>query len=211
MKYIVPNDSTWADHAKRTTILRGVVGSTAHGVSVGSDDRDEMGVCLPDPKWVIGTSEPKHLVQRDQPEGVRSQPGDLDLTIYSLKRYVHLLLNKANPTCQILLWLPESMLTVQTQYGRELRALREYTISRKLGASFLGYMRHQRERLMGIRGQRNVTRPELVEQYGFDTKYAGHVIRLGQDSDVRSTAQAVDLRARDAENSCVRPGQIAPR
>jgi hypothetical protein len=32
---------------------------------------------------------------------------------------------------------------------------------------------------MGDRGQMRVTRPELVEQYGFDTKYAGHVIRLG--------------------------------
>ena len=25
----------------------------------------------------------------------------------------------------------------------------------------------------------NVKRPELVEQYGYDTKYAGHIIRLG--------------------------------
>jgi hypothetical protein len=24
-----------------------------------------------------------------------------------------------------------------------------------------------------------VNRPELIEQYGFDTKYAGHVLRLG--------------------------------
>jgi hypothetical protein len=25
----------------------------------------------------------------------------------------------------------------------------------------------------------NVKRPELVERYGFDTKYAGHIVRLG--------------------------------
>lgn len=25
----------------------------------------------------------------------------------------------------------------------------------------------------------NVKRPELVERYGFDTKYAGHILRLG--------------------------------
>jgi uncharacterized protein len=31
----------------------------------------------------------------------------------------------------------------------------------------------------GERGQMRVNRPELIEQYGFDTKYAGHVLRLG--------------------------------
>jgi hypothetical protein len=32
---------------------------------------------------------------------------------------------------------------------------------------------------MGRRGQKNVKRPELVERYGYDTKYAGHIVRLG--------------------------------
>ena len=40
-------------------------------------------------------------------------------------------------------------------------------------------MQQQRQRLMGERGQMNVKRPELIERYGFDTKYAGHIIRLG--------------------------------
>jgi hypothetical protein len=33
--------------------------------------------------------------------------------------------------------------------------------------------------MTGERGQMRVNRPELIEQYGFDTKYAGHVLRLG--------------------------------
>ena len=40
-------------------------------------------------------------------------------------------------------------------------------------------MRQQHERLLGLRGQKNVTRPELVDAYGYDTKYASHIVRLG--------------------------------
>ena len=51
--------------------------------------------------------------------------------------------------------------------------------SKRAGQAFLGYMRQQLERWSGKRGQKNVNRPELVDAYGFDTKYAGHAIRLG--------------------------------
>jgi len=40
-------------------------------------------------------------------------------------------------------------------------------------------MRQQIERWTGQRGQKNVNRPELVAQHGYDTKYAAHAIRLG--------------------------------
>ena len=40
-------------------------------------------------------------------------------------------------------------------------------------------MQRQRERMIGTRGQMNVTRPELISKYGYDTKYAGHLVRLG--------------------------------
>jgi len=50
--------------------------------------------------------------------------------------------------------------------------------SRQAGKRFLGYARAQRERLQGTRGQLRVHRPELVALYGFDTKFAGHLLRL---------------------------------
>jgi hypothetical protein len=40
-------------------------------------------------------------------------------------------------------------------------------------------MMAQRQRLVGERGQKRVKRPELEERYGFDTKYAAHILRLG--------------------------------
>ena len=100
-----------ADVSERTIafdneILRGVVGSTAHGTAIeGQDDRDEMGVFIEPPENVCGLTPCDHYIQRDQPDGVRSQPGDLDLTMYSLRKFCRLAAH-GNPSVILLLWLP---------------------------------------------------------------------------------------------------------
>lgn len=160
-------------------ILRGVVGSSVHGLSVAAqDDRDEMGVCIEPPEYVLGLESFEHYVYRDQPEGKRSGPGDLDLTIYSLRKYCRLAAN-GNPTALLLLWVPDEALVMQTDLGRGLRELAPAFVSQRAIRAFRGYMSEQRRRLAGEQGQMAVNRPELIEAYGFDTKYAGHVLRLG--------------------------------
>lgn len=160
-------------------ILRGVVGSTIHGVSVsGQDDRDELGICIEPREYVIGLQHFETHVWRTQPEGVRSGPGDLDLTIHSLRKFMRLAAN-GNPTIITLLYLPERFICEIDTWGRRLIEQREIMLCRRAGAAFLGYMTAQRERLEGVRGGRHGWRQELVDRYGFDTKYAGHLIRLG--------------------------------
>lgn len=157
-------------------ILRGVVGSTAHGTAVdGQDDRDEMGVFVEPPENVCGLAPCDHYVYRDQPDGVRSQPGDLDLTMYSLRKFGRLAAH-GNPSVMILLWLP-SYITM-TSLGAELVAMRQAFISKESGGRFLGYLVAQKGKLKGERAH-TVNRPELVARYGYDTKFAMHALRLG--------------------------------
>ena len=165
--------------AERETILRCEVGSTVHGLGVaGTDDRDELGVCIEPPEYVIGLRHFEQFVYRSKPQGVRSEPGDLDLTIYGLRKFCSLAL-KGNPSILLLFNVPDEKCSTLDMFGRRLRDLSWAFASKKAGAAFLGYMQQQRQRLMGERGQMNVKRPELIERYGFDTKYAGHIIRLG--------------------------------
>jgi hypothetical protein len=165
--------------AEANTILRCEVGSTVHGLGVaGTDDRDELGVCIEPPEYVIGLRHFEQYVHRSKPMGVRSEAGDLDLTIYGLRKFSSLAL-KGNPSILLLFNVPDEKCIVLNVLGRRLRDLAPAFASKKAGAAFLGYMQQQRQRLMGERGQMNVKRPELIEQYGFDTKYAGHIIRLG--------------------------------
>lgn len=163
--------------AEPNTFLRCEVGSTVHGISVGSDDRDEMGICFEPPEYVIGLSPFEQWVFRTQPEGHRSGPGDLDLTVYSARKWCSLAL-KGNPTVLLPLFVPEEKCTVMTILGDNLRANAWMFASKRAGAAFLGYAQQQKQRLMGERGQMRVKRPELVEAYGYDTKYAAHIIRL---------------------------------
>jgi hypothetical protein len=97
---------------------------------------------------------------------------------YSLRKWLRLALS-GNPTVLLLLFSPPESLLICTERGASLRSLAPAIVSRKAGPRFVGYMRTQKERLIGARGQRRVNRPELLEAHGFDTKYAMHVARLG--------------------------------
>src|SRR5207249_1524614 len=97
---------------------------------------------------------------------------------YSLRKYVRLAL-KGHPTILLMLFVPDELVHVETDLGRELRALAPAILSRRAGRGYLGYLRGQKERLLGTHGQKRGNRPELVEAHGFDTKYAMHAARLG--------------------------------
>lgn len=164
--------------AERGCIIRTVVGSTLHGlVRKGTDDRDEMGVCVEPPEYVLGLRHFEHWVHRSQPEGEPSGPGDLDLVVYGLRKYCRLAL-KGSPTVLLLLFAPPEALLVQTPLGQRLQALSPAFVSRRTGRAFLGYLAAQRR---GLLGERHVPRRgrEMSEEHDYDTKYAMHALRIG--------------------------------
>jgi hypothetical protein len=165
--------------ADRYTILRVQVGSGVHGVTVeNQDDRDEMGICIEPPEYVIGLRQFEQYEFRTQPVGHRSGPGDLDLVVYSLRKWMRLAL-QGNPTVLLPMFVPDSEVCAIDDLGHHLRDHPEMILSRQCGGRFIGYLRSQREQLVGIKSKRHTNRPELVETYGFDTKFAYHMVRLG--------------------------------
>jgi hypothetical protein len=107
--------------ALRGEILRTVVGSGVHGIAIaGTDDHDELGVFVEPPERVIGVGDAvDHYVHRTQPEGARSGPGDTDLVLYSLRRYLRLALN-GNPTVLLPLYAPAGSVITMRPLGEEL-------------------------------------------------------------------------------------------
>ncbi|MFC4592434.1 nucleotidyltransferase domain-containing protein [Sphaerisporangium corydalis] len=161
------------------TILRCQVGSGVHGTAIaGTDDRDEMGISLEPPEYVMGLRRFDQYVYRTQPEGVRSGHGDLDLIVYSLRKWMRLA-TTGNPTVLLPLFVPAEEIVSIDAVGHDLRARVDMILSRRAGHRFLGYLRSQRDRMVDHPDGKRTNRPELVERYGYDTKYAGHMIRLG--------------------------------
>jgi predicted nucleotidyltransferase len=162
--------------ARRGCILRGLVGSTVHGLAnPGTDDRDEMGVCVEPPQYIAGLRPFEHWVYRTQPEGAPSGPGDLDLTIYGLRKYCRMAL-KGSPTVLLLLFIDGEHVLQRDPLGQELQALAPAFVSKRAGRAFLGYVDAQRR---GLIGTRRATRTrELSSEHGYDTKYAMHALRI---------------------------------
>lgn len=182
--------------AEAGTILRAQVGSGVHGTSItGQDDRDEMGICLEPPEFVTGVARvpagvdaesptvafeqyQRHTVW-DQPGGLanRSGAGDLDVVIYSARKWARLAL-AGNPTVLLLLFVPDEEVVFRNEAGAELVAHAHRFVSRLAADRFLGYLGAQRDAMTG-RSSAHTNRPELVAEHGYDTKFAMHALRLG--------------------------------
>lgn len=160
-------------------VFRCQVGSGVHGVTVGGqDDRDEMGICVERPEYVVGLKKFEQWIYRTQPEGHRSGYGDLDLTVYSLRKWMRLAL-AGNPTILLPLFVPPVEVVCYSDVWSVLQANTDRFLSRQIADRFLGYMQSQREQMEGLRSKKHTNRPELIEIHGYDTKFAYHMLRLG--------------------------------
>lgn len=170
--------------AERGTILRCVTGSVACGLNDPQSDRDETGVCCEAPEYVIGnrkiigdqsgtweTFTQYHY--RSAGFGNRSGPGDTDLTIHSLKKFVLLTLAGHPASALLLSTPPEHTLTV-TRAGRALLDQAPRLVSRRTVDKFAFVVAGHRDRLTAG----HTSRTELVEQFGFDVKLAAHMVRF---------------------------------
>ena len=168
--------------ACRNVVLRAEVGSTVYGTGLpGAEDHDEIAVYVMPPEHVLGVKPCDSIVWRTAGASARSTPQDTDLAMYSLKKYIGLAA-AGNPSILVPLFTPDDKVFQATVVGKRLRAIRAVFVSKGAGLRFKGYMEGQRRRMVdsraGLRAPR-VNRPELIEQFGYDTKYAMHMLRLG--------------------------------
>ena len=182
--------------AEAGLILRVQVGSGVHGTAIsGQDDRDELGLCLEPPQFVTGLARVPNGVRGenpsvrfeqyerhtawDRPGGVanRSGAGDLDVVIYSARKWARLAL-AGNPTVLLVLFVPDEEVVFRNEAGAELTANAHRFVSRLAAARYLGYLQGQKAAMTGQAGA-HTNRPELVARHGYDTKYAMHALRLG--------------------------------
>lgn len=175
------------------TILRGVAGSRMLGLENEDSDTDILGVCVEPMAEAMGVGTPfeQWVDEKEQTQ------------IYGLRKFVRLVV-KGNPSMLALLFMSFEGLQKLDHRGRELQTLAPQIVSRACSGPFLGYLQAQRERMMHkevvypdgsvgrvpYRGQRGVRRKDLEELYGFDTKYAMHMLRLGmQGVELLTTGQ----------------------
>ena len=206
--------------AERGTVLRAQVGSGVHGTSIsGQDDRDEMGLCLEPPQFVTGLARvPAGLSTTatvefeqfhrhtawDRPGGLanRSGAGDLDVVIYSARKWARLAM-AGNPSVLLLLFVPDEEVVHRDEIGAELTANAHRFVSALAAERFLGYLQAQKVAMTGEVGA-HPNRPELVREHGYDTKFAMHALRLGLQGIELLTTGRISLPVPDPDRAYLR-------
>jgi predicted nucleotidyltransferase len=153
-----------------------VGGSELHGAKVhGTDDLDIYGTYIEPPESALGLGGLPHYVWSTAGDDRRNGPNDVDVTLYSLRKWAGLAC-KGNPTALHFLFASGE---IESPVWADVVANKNVFLSRKCVKQFLGFADDQLKRLTGAKGRgKKGTRPEIEIKYGYDVKAAMHALRL---------------------------------
>jgi predicted nucleotidyltransferase len=157
-----------------------IVGSTAYGVSNDSSDIDIYAVSIPRkdvifPKHIPGFGKPPVFFNSYQKHGVVIVNAEYDVSIYGIVKYFQLCMD-CNPNMIDSLFVPDDCITYMSDIGEKIRDNRHLFLSKKCYHTFKGYAKKQ---LHMIRTKQPVgKRLNTIKEYGFDVKFAYHIVRL---------------------------------
>ena len=154
-----------------------VGGSELHGAKVGqTDDTDIYGIYIEQPAEALGLDSREHFVWSTAGNERRNGPDDVDITLYSLRKWAGMAA-KGNATALHFLFAPTRELDPRT-WGK-IEANSSLFLSRTSAKQFVGFADSQFKRLTGEKGSgKKGQRPEYICAFGYDTKAAMHGLRL---------------------------------
>jgi len=154
-----------------------VGGSELHGAKIGqTDDTDIYGVYIEEPSEVLGLDSREHFVWSTAGDDRRNTADDVDVTLYSLRKWAGMAA-KGNATALHFLFAePEE---VKADTWKDIQAKAALFLSRNSAKQFVGFAEAQLKRLTGEKGSgKKGQRPEYICAFGYDTKAAMHGLRL---------------------------------
>jgi predicted nucleotidyltransferase len=154
-----------------------VGGSELHGAKIGqTDDTDIYGIYLEPPNHTLGLDSEEHFVWSSAGNDRRNGPDDVDVTLYSLRKWARMAAKGNATTLHFLFAEPKE---VAPEIWHKIQAKKDLFLSRIAAKQFLGFADAQFKRLTGEKGSgKKGQRPEYIGAFGYDTKAAMHGLRL---------------------------------
>ena len=197
-----------------------LMGSVAYGVSSDTSDRDLYGFAIP-PKddlfphlagEIPGFGEPRKRFEQFQvthvhdPSGAGGKGIEYDLTIYGIVKYFSLCM-ECNPNMIDSLFTPAECVVHITTLGSMVREQRKLFLHKGCWPKFKGYAYAQ---LHKMRSKEPIgKRRETIEQFGYDVKFAYHVVRLLGQCEQILLEQDLDLRRNREQLKAIRRGDVS--
>src|SRR5258708_3733804 len=127
-----------------------VGGSELHGAKVhGTDDLDLYGVYIEPPEKVLGLESVPHFVWSTAGDDRRNGPNDVDVTLYSLKKWAGLAC-KGNPTALHFLFAKNA---IENPIWTEIVSRTDIFLGRSCAKQFIGFANDQLQRMTHQKGR----------------------------------------------------------
>lgn len=194
-----------------------VMGSVSYGVSGVSSDVDVYGFCIP-PKDLVFPHLAGEIpgfgrqVERfDQWMQHHVQPPDgrettYDFAVFGIVRYFQLCM-ECNPNMIDSLFTPRRCVMHSTQLGEVVRENRRLFLHKGAWHKFRGYAYSQMHKIKGKVNSSNPDRARTIAQFGYDVKFAYHVVRLLDEIEQIMVEQDLDLERNREQLKSIRRGE----
>jgi len=198
-----------------------MMGSVAYGVSSDTSDMDIYGWCIP-PKEVIfphlageimGFGRQKKKFQQYQQHHIFCKSDDAgkgkeyDVTIYNIVKYFSLCMEN-NPNMIDSLFVPRFCILHSTQIGEMVREKRKMFLHKGSWHKFKGYAYSQLHKMRTKAPEEGSKRAELRDKFGFDVKFAYHVVRLLDEVEQILNYGDIDLQRAREHLKEIRRGEV---
>lgn len=197
-----------------------IMGSVAYGVSSDTSDMDIYGFCIPPKEQVF-----PHLtgeipgfgrqIQRFEqyqqhhvhdPDALGGKGREYDLTIFSIVKFFQLAMEN-NPNIVDSLFTPVSCVLHSNRIGEMVRENRRIFLHKGAWHKFKGYAYSQLHKMDIKNPQEGSKRAEIIEQFGFDVKFAYHVVRLIDEVEQILAEGDLDLQRNREQLKAIRRGE----
>lgn len=193
-----------------------MMGSVAYAVSSDTSDMDIYGWCIP-PKDMIFPHlrgeilgfgrqiqrfeqfQEHHIIEKDHGK-------EYDLNIYNIVKFFQLVMDN-NPNMVDSLFTDHTCVLKSTKLANHVRDNRRLFLHKGCWHRFKGYAYQQMHKMKIKNPDPTSKRYEMIQKFGYDVKFAYHVVRLLNEVEQILVEGDLDLRRNNDQLKAIRRGE----
>jgi len=198
------------------TMYATYMGSAAYGVSNLGSDIDVYGFCLPPKESIFphlageipGFGSQIQRFEQWQQHHIKDKSAEkeYDITIFSIVKYFQLCMEN-NPNMIDSLFVPRTCIIHSSALSERVRENRKLFLHKGSYHKFKGYAYSQMHKMRIKEPEVGSKRYDMVQQYGYDLKFAYHVVRLLSECEQILVEGDINLQKNNEQLKSIRRGE----
>lgn len=193
-----------------------IMGSVAYAVSSDNSDMDLYGWCIP-PKdmifphlrgEILGFGQQIQRFEQFQQHHIleKDHGKEYDFNIYNIIKFFQLVMDN-NPNMVDSLFTDQTCVLKSTKLSDHVRDNRKLFLHKGSWHRFKGYAYQQMHKMKIKEPDPTSKRYEMIQKFGYDVKFAYHVVRLLNEVEMIMVDHDLDLRRNNDQLKAIRRGE----